>query len=154
MESINESIARAIQSGRPSHAPAQPPMARDCMTTSVVTFREDQTVQEVIRTLLSKRISGGPVVNDDEQVVGMISEMDCLRAVAGGAYNNEPFENGRLVGEVMSKKCVTIEPEATLYTMVHLFDEQKIRRLPVVDGARLLGQVSRRDVLIALERSY
>lgn len=154
MENINESIARAVQSGRPQHVPACQPTARDCMTTSLTTFRPAQTLREVIRILLARGISGGPVVDHDGCLVGMISEMDCLRAVAAGAYDNEPFERSRLVAETMSRDCVTIDPSADIYKMAQLFDQHAVRRLPVLDGATLIGQVSRRDILAMIERRY
>ena len=155
MENINESIARAMQSGRPSPRASELPAARDCMATSLTTFREGQTVREVIQLLLSKRISGGPVLGEDGRLVGMISEMDCLRSIASGAYDNEPFERGHTVAEIMTRDCITIDANADVYTMTQLFDQHSIRRLPVVDEENfVVGQVSRRDILNAVERNY
>lgn len=154
MENINESIARALQSGRPSVGSVGPLTARDCMTKSLVVFRKSQTVRDAIQILLHRRISGGPVIDDDDRLLGMVSEMDCLQALASGAYDNEPFELSRLVGEVMRTDCITIEPSADVYTMVQLFAEHAIRRLPVVAEQRVVGQVSRRDILTAIEHRY
>lgn len=153
METISDSIARAIAPERPLK-PAPLPTARDCMATSLVTFRPDQPLRDVIKMLLKHRISGGPVIDGRRRLVGVVSEMDCLRAIASGAYDNEPFERGRLVLEVMSRDCITVEPETNVYTMAHLFGQYAIRRLPVVEDGMLVGQVSRRDVLRAVEHLY
>lgn len=154
MESINEGIARGMHSTAPSSAPVGPPQAKDCMATKLVTFNEEQTVREVIQILLSKRISGGPVLGERGRLMGMVSEMDCLRAIAAGAYDNSPFARGRTVREVMTRECITVDPTADIYKMTQLFDQHRVRRLPVVEGERVVGQVSRRDVLSAVERTY
>jgi CBS domain-containing protein len=154
MEDINQSIARGMEAGRPTPAPVKAPTARDCMTTSLVTFKDDQTVRDVVRLFLSRRISGGPVVDQAGNLVGMISEMDCLRAIAAGAYDNEPFELSRLVAEIMTRKCITVDPGADIYTMTQLFAQHSIRRLPVLEEGALVGQVSRRDILDFIQQTY
>jgi len=153
MDTISETIARAMGTDRPKK-PGPLPTARTCMATTLVTFREDQPIREVIRALMRHRISGGPVVDDERHLLGMISEMDCLRSLASGAYDDEPFERGRVVAELMTRRCITVEPYANVYTMAHLFDHYSIRRLPVVDEGVVIGQVSRRDVLRAVEHLY
>src|SRR5690606_30898825 len=144
MEDINHSIARA--SGSRPAKPPKLPIARDCMTHRLITFRPDQPIREVVKILLSKSISGGPVV-DGENLVGMISELDCMRALAGTAYEGHYTARDRLVRDEMSKKPLTISPEDNIYTMAHMFETHLIRRLPVLEDGVLVGQVSRRDVL-------
>ena len=151
MEDINTSIARAIGS-KPSHAPHLA-TARECMTSRVITFREDQAIREVVKTLLSKKISGGPVVNKEGKLIGLISELDCLRALAGTAYEGHYSAHDRLVGDEMTANCLTVTPDDDIYTMAHLFEKHSIRRLPVLENGRLIGQVSRRDVLRTISES-
>lgn len=153
MEGISVSIARAMAPDRPAK-PEPLPTAQDCMATSLITFRTEQPIRDVIRSLLKHRISGGPVVGEHRLLLGVISEMDCLRALASGAYDGEPFERGRLVGELMTVDCITVDPTCNVYTMAHLFDVHGIRRLPVVQDGILVGQVSRRDVLRTIEHLY
>ena len=145
MDDINESIARAIGS-KPAKVPRLP-IARDCMTTRLITFRSDQPIREVVKVLLSKGISGGPVVDEGRTLAGMISELDCLRALAGTAYEGHYTARDRLVLDEMTSNVMTISPETNVYTMAHMFETHSIRRLPVVEDDELIGQVSRRDVL-------
>jgi predicted transcriptional regulator len=148
MEDINESIARAIGSkpGRPPRLPT----ARDCMATRLITFHPDQPIREVVQVLLAKSISGGPVVANGHELIGMISELDCMRALAGAAYEGHYNARDRLVRDEMTTDCVTIHPEDNVYTMAHVFETKCVRRLPVIEDGRLIGQVSRRDVLRTL----
>ena len=147
MEDINESIARAI--GSKPGKPPKLPIARDCMATRLITFHEDQHIREVIRVLLAKSISGGPVVNG-RILIGMISELDCMRALAGAAYEGHYTACDRLVRDEMTAECITINPDDNIYTMAHLFETRFVRRLPVFEDGKLIGQVSRRDVLRCL----
>lgn len=144
MDDINESIARAIGS-KPAKPPPLP-TANDCMTRRLITFFPDQPIREVVQTLLDKGISGGPVV-EGKTLVGMISELDCLRALAGSAYEGHYTARDRLVRDEMSRDPITILPTDNVYTMAHLFEAHSVRRLPVIDDGILIGQVSRRDVL-------
>ena len=153
MDSINDSMALARRSLRPT-LPAAQPTAGDCMTRHLIVFHQNQPLKEVIELLLAKRISGGPVVDDHRRLVGMLSEMDCLRTIAGGAYDNDPFERGRSANDVMSRSPITVESTTGAFAMVHLFAQHSIRRLPVVDSGILVGQVSRRDVLRLLNAQY
>lgn len=148
MEDINESIARAI--GTKPAKPPKLPIARDCMTHRLITFQPDQHIREVVKTLLDKSISGGPVVDEENQLIGMISELDCLRALAGAAYEGHYTSRDRLVRDEMSTKLLTIGPDDNVYTMAHLFETNSVRRLPVLEDGQLVGQVSRRDVLRAI----
>jgi CBS domain-containing protein len=151
METINAGIPAGMRSNAPP-AVTRLPTAFDIMVTEVVTLRPTDTIRDAIRTLLSARISGAPVVNEDSELVGMLSEMDCLRVIASGAYDAEPFERARQVCDLMSVELTTIEPTMDLYAIAHLFLTKHRRRLPVVEGRRVIGQVSRRDVLRAVER--
>lgn len=153
METLKDSIARATGADRPKK-PAPLPTARDCMATKLIVFRPEDQIGHIIKTLLRHRISGGPVVDGQRRLVGVISEMDCLKAIAGGAYDNQPFERGRVAAELMTRKCITVEPDTGIYFMARLFQKHSIRRLPVLDDGVLVGQVSRRDVLKAVEHLY
>lgn len=126
--------------------------ARDLMATSLVTFRRDQTILEAIAILTKKKISGGPVVDDEGHLVGVLSERDCLRLLASDEfYHDEEEEEGARVGQFMTTECLTIPPDLGIYAVSHYFLTKPIRRLPVVENGRLVGQVSRRDVLRGME---
>jgi CBS-domain-containing membrane protein len=152
MEDINKSIARAIGS-KPAKTPPLP-TARDCMTERLITFHPDQPIREVVKVLLSKNITGGPVLNGDNKLVGMISELDCMRALAGTAYEGHYTARDRLVVDEMSTTCLTVKPDDDVFAMAHLFEKHRVRRLPVLDQGVLIGQVSRRDVLRAIQNGW
>ena len=118
------------------------------MNKSVVTFSPETDIYEAIEVFLKKRFSGSPVVDEDRKVVGILSELDCLRVVAGEAWDGLP--EGK-VGDYMTSAVATVTADTSLYDIVGRFLGKPYRRLPVVDeNGRLLGQVSRRDVLSAI----
>ncbi len=125
--------------------------ARDIMTSSVITFSPDQSIFSAIRRLLTKQISGAPVVDADGKVVGILSELDCLRMLSSDEfYAGQQEEEGR-VRDFMTSAGQVIPPEMGIYAVAHYFLTRPVRRLPVVDDGRLVGQVSRRDVLKGIE---
>jgi CBS domain-containing protein len=125
--------------------------ARDLMTTSLLVFRPEQTILEVIEALIKRRVSGAPVVDDQGRLVGVVSELDCLRMLASDEFYFEQQEEGALVSQFMSSGGRTIPPDLGMYAISHYFLTSTIRRLPVVENEKLIGQVSRRDVLRGME---
>ena len=129
----------------------QIPVAREIMMTKLVTLRPQMSVAEAIRLLLRHTISGAPVVGEDGELLGMFSEFDCLRALANEEFHLERDES-RLVGDLMTRDGHTIPPELDLFRIAQAFVELRVRRLPVMEEGRLIGQLSRRDVLRALNK--
>ncbi len=125
--------------------------ARELMTTSLLVFRPEQTILEVIEALIKRRVSGAPVVDDQGRLIGVVSELDCLRMLASDEFYLEQQEEGTLVGKFMSSGGRTIPPVLGIYAISHYFLTSSIRRLPVVEKEKLIGQVSRRDVLRGME---
>lgn len=122
--------------------------ARDVMTTSLLTFHPEQTIHEAMESLLKLGVSGAPVTDDKGILVGVLSELDCLRVFASDEFYHEEQEEQAKVEHFMTRDGQTISPGLGIYSISHYFLTQGIRRLPVVGlGNRLLGQVSRRDVL-------
>ena len=132
------------------HAPIL--SARDIMARHLVTLRPEMSIMDAIEVMLRKRISGAPVVDDDDGILGMLSEHDLLRVLASGEYSAEAYEEQNQVGVWMSKDPETIDPSVDIYRLAHLLLERGIRRLPVIEGGKVVGQVSRRDVLRGIER--
>ena len=150
MESLSESIQAAMRSSFPP--PPAVKTARDIMVAEgLITFRPEQRVSEVIKKMIDSRISGAPVVGDGRRIVGVISEFDCMRVIAAGAYEGDPIDGDRTVAELMSRDITTIPPHLNVYGIAHMFMTRGLRRLPVVEGGEVLGQVSRRDVLKAID---
>lgn len=121
--------------------------ARDYMVRDVVTFSPDTDVMDAISVLVEHAISGAPVVDDHGNLVGILSEKDCLKiALEAGYYG----ERAGPVEQYMTRKVDTIEADTPIADVARLFIESNRRRYPVLDGTRLVGQISRRDVLHAI----
>lgn len=122
------------------------PTVREFMVTNLVTLRPEMPIREAIDTLLKHRISGAPVVDAAGNLIGTLSEKDCLRVFANAAfYNTDPGE----VEDYMTRDICTIEPDADLFKAADLFLKHSFRRMPVLENGKLVGQISRRDVLNA-----
>lgn len=122
---------------------------KDYMTKKLYTFTPDQPMSEVISTLTNRGISGGPVIDDSGNLVGMISEGDCLKQVVRGLYNNSPNHNG-VVRDHMTTDVVTVDPDLNIFELAQKFLQLKLRRFPVMQNGKLLGQISQRDVMQAV----
>ncbi|MFY0601203.1 MAG: CBS domain-containing protein [Cyclobacteriaceae bacterium] len=121
----------------------------DYMSSKLITFHPDQHMDQVIDKLLKNRISGAPVVNDDGDLVGVISEGDCMKEVVRGKYNNMPNLSGA-VADHMSKNVISISPDMNIFDAANQFLEKRIRRFPVVSYGKLLGQISQKDIMRAV----
>ncbi len=118
--------------------------------SEMVTFKPDQPIQDVIATIITKKIAGAPVLDDQNHLVGMISEKDCLRLIVDQAYHNLPAET-RKVSDYMTPKVQTLSPTTTIVEAAMEFLNSPIRRFPIVENDRLIGQVSRRHILKAAQ---
>jgi CBS domain-containing protein len=143
--------------------------AADIMTSPVATVTPETPIAEAIATMLDQRISGLPVLDADGNLAGIITEGDLLRRVELGTERQRPGwleflrgpglaagefvrTHGRLVHDVMTREVVTTAPEATLEEVVGLMESMNVKRVPVVEGERMLGLVSRADLLRELAR--
>jgi len=120
----------------------------DYMSKDLITFKPEQSVEEVIQTLIKNKISGGPVVNDKNELVGVISEGDCLKQISESRYYNMPMENHKVENR-MIKNVETIDGNMNVFDAANKFLESRIRRFPIVENGKLVGQISQKDILIA-----
>ena len=125
--------------------------ARELMATNLLTFRPDQPILEAIESLIKRRVSGAPVIGEDNEFIGVLSELDCLRMLATDEFYLEQHEEGASVRQFMTTGGRTIPPDIGIYAISHYFLTSAIRRLPVIENEKLIGQVSRRDVLRGME---
>lgn len=125
-----------------------PLRVRDYMTRKLITFRPDQSVEEVIEELIRYKISGGPVVNEKHELVGIISEGDCIRHISESRYHNLPSEN-RKVEQHMAKEVETIDGDMNIFDAANKFLNDRRRRFPIVEDGVLVGQISQKDILKA-----
>lgn len=124
--------------------------AKHIMVTKLVTLKESQGVYEAIELLRSQRISGAPVVGDDNRLLGILSELDCIRAMVHALYDRLPSVE---VKHAMTTSPKTVSPNADVLTVANIFLKSRFRRVPVVENDILLGQISRRDVLYAISQA-
>ncbi len=122
---------------------------KDFMTASVVTFTPDMDVMAAIHKLVEKGISGAPVLDSLGNIIGVLSEHDCLKVGLHASYHG--VLGGR-VEEFMSKNPVTVDVDLSILSLAEMFVAKPYRRYPVVEDNRLVGQISRSDVIRAIDK--
>jgi CBS domain-containing protein len=138
---------QGVRMAEPKKAPLQI-LVKDHMSTNLVTFKPTDSIDHVLNMLTKRKISGAPVVDHDGRLVGIISEVDCLKEIIKGKYSNTPKFPGT-VEEYMSTDVYTLSPEMSLFDAAGKFLELKIRRFPVLRDGQLIGQISLSDVIRA-----
>lgn len=137
--------------------------AGDVMTTGAATVRPEASLAEAAQLMLDHRISGLPVVDGQEKLVGVITEGDFLRpdqerkrrlleVLASGGTVGADQLHSRRVEELMTRDPIAIGAETPLEEVVELMNRQKVKRLPVVAQGKVVGIVSRANLLLALLR--
>ncbi len=122
--------------------------AKDYMSTKLVTFTPEMDIHRAIKVLLDKRISGAPVLDAGGALVGVLSKKDCLEVAFSASYH---MEWGGKVAEFMSTEVQTVAADTDIVEIAELFLASRYRRYPVVRDGRLVGIITRHDVLRALE---
>jgi len=122
-------------------------LVRDYMAGRLVTFKPDMDVLDALHELVKYRIAGAPVVDDHGVLIGMLSELDCLKIALNAGYYGD---SGGPVSEYMTPDVETIDAEMSIIDLAQKFLQCGFRRFPVLRNNRLVGQISRRDVLRAL----
>jgi len=140
---------------------------RDVMTSSVISVNVDATVLDAARTMLDNHISGLPVVDRGGTLVGVVTEGDFLRRGELGTERRRPKwleflvgpgqlakeytrSSGRKVGEVMTADPLTVNEDDSLESVVELMERRQIKRVPVTRDGRMVGIVSRANLVHAL----
>ena len=141
--------------------------AADLMTSFVVTVRPDATIEYAAQLMLQYRISGLPVTDSDGAVIGIVTESDLLRRAETGTEKRHArwvslligpgrlaqeyvHTHGRKVGEVMTERVFTVTTQTSLADLVALMETKHVKRVPVIGQGRLVGIVSRADVMAVL----
>jgi len=125
-------------------------LVKEYMTiaTQLIKFRPDTDIFFAIETLINRAISGAPVVNDKGDLLGVISEKDCLKVLLDMSMHELPSAT---VGDYMTKEATTLKQTSTVMDAVEMFQKNVFRRFPVVDGTKLVGLLTRRDILRAVK---
>ncbi|MFK7915627.1 MAG: CBS domain-containing protein [Pseudomonadales bacterium] len=121
----------------------------DYMTRKLITFTPDTNVVQAMRAFLDHKISGAPVVSDAGELLGILSEVDLMSVIIQDSYYDESLGN---VGDYMKSPVDTVDPDMDIYELSERFLKEHRRRYPVVANGKLVGQISRRDVLRAAEK--
>ncbi|MFD2202441.1 CBS domain-containing protein [Shivajiella indica] len=130
---------------------ANPILVKDHMSTNLVTFQPEDSIDHVLEMLTKRKISGAPVVDKSGELVGIISEVDCLKEIIKGKYSNTPSFPGS-VSEHMTQNVITLSPDMSLFDAAQKFLELKIRRFPVMRDGKLVGQISLSDIIRAFPK--
>ncbi|MCM4153717.1 CBS domain-containing protein [Arenibacter sp. N53] len=125
-----------------------PILVEDYMTKKLITFSPDQSILTVMEHLAKYHISGGPVLDNNGFLVGIISEADCMKQISESRYFNQPILD-KSVERFMTKEVETIPHDMSIFDAAGVFDKHHRRRLPVMKNGILVGQISRKDIVIA-----
>ncbi len=121
---------------------------KDYMATRLITFSPKTNVVEAMDEFLKHSISGAPVVDEEGNLVGLLSEVDLMQVIVQDSYYDEA---AGIVADYMRTPVDTVDPNLDIYAMAEKFLKEHRRRYPVVRNGKLIGQISRRDVLRAAE---
>ncbi len=125
-----------------------PILVTDYMTKKLVTFTPKQSILEVMELFTKYNISGGPVLDDSGFLVGIISEADCMKQISESRYFNQPILD-KSVERFMTKDVETIPYDMSIFDAAGVFHKGNRRRLPVMKDGLLIGQISRKDIVVA-----
>ena len=122
--------------------------AKDIMTTNVITVKKDMLLTNAIALLLRWHISALPVVDDEGKMIGIVSEIDLVNLAFDGNAADTTIE------EIMVTDIVSFSPNTELADLVQTFSKRHLRRVPIIDEGKVVGIVSRRDILREVLRRY
>ena len=123
----------------------------DFMDKTYTTFSPRTTIVEAIDTLIQKGLIGAMVINDDNELLGILSEQDCLKVIIQESYHDTPSGT---VADYYHKSPMVISSDADVISVAEIFAKSSFRRLPVVDNGKVVGQITRRDLLRAFRDKH
>lgn len=127
------------------------PTIEGYMATELVTFAPGEDVITAMRVLLDRHLSGAPVVDRDGEMVGILSQKDCLRIVYDTAYHQEI---GGKVEQFMCREVEHMDADLGIFDAADKFLHSHYRRFPVMRAGKLVGQISRHDIMRAIDEIY
>ena len=120
---------------------------KDCMTPKVVTLSPDIQIIEAIRILLQHDITAAPVINKGGELIGILSETDCLQGTLISSYHSQ---GGGVVHEHMTKDVDSASPEDDIISVYQHFMTHRAFRIPVIDEGAVVGMLSPKDLMSAV----
>jgi len=125
-----------------------PILVEDYMTKKLITYSPDDSILDVMESFAKNHISGGPVLDNNGFLVGIISEADCMKEISESRYFNQPILD-KSVEKFMTNKVETIPHDMSIFDAAGQFHKNGRRRLPVMKDGLLVGQISRKDIVVA-----
>lgn len=125
-------------------------IVKDCISTVPQSIPSGMLVSDVIEKLVENRIGGAPVVNDDNEIIGFISEHDCISKILQSSYYCDPDAS---VNDVMSTEIEILNPNDSLIDLAQNMLVSKRQVFPVAQNNKLLGIINRSMVLVALKEN-
>lgn len=122
-------------------------LVKDFMILQPPKVKCNTPISEVIDILIKNNVSGAPVVDEDNKVIGYVSEQDCIHHVLVDSYY---CESTTVVNTVMRQEAVTVSPRDNIIDLANRMQDNKPKHFPVVEGEKLVGLIRRSDVLRAL----
>lgn len=121
------------------------------MATELVSFKTDDDIIHAMRVLLDRHFSGAPVLDSSGKMVGMLSQKDCLAIVYNTAYHQDW---GGKVEQYMARNVEHVDADCSILEAAEKFLHSSFRRFPVLRNGQLVGQISRHDIMRALDESF
>ena len=125
-------------------------LVSDFMDQNPHAIRDTATVHEVVDSLMKEQITGAPVVDAENHLIGFVSEQDCIKELLNDAFYGQESPS---VTSVMSKNVKTVEPNSSILTIAESMAKQPPSNFPVCEEGKLVGLISRRLMLKALLES-
>lgn len=128
------------------------PKISEYMDTEVPVISHETPVIQAVDFLLDHKVTGAPVVDAKDNLVGIITETDLLKLVTEGVRGEPPTD--ATVAEYMTRDVITVPPTVDIYYVAGMFLANKFRRLPVVDEGKIVGAITRYDLLRVIRKLY
>ena len=120
---------------------------KDFMNSRPASFKCGTNLTDIIKGLAKDNLSGAPIVNDDNEVIGYVSEQDCIHSLIEDSYY---CDKGTLVNDVMKTEVSTVSPDDSILDLAKQIDNHRPKQYPVVANGKLVGLINRRDIMLAL----
>jgi CBS domain-containing protein len=126
--------------------------ARDIMSSKGIVLRPDMSLFKAMPIFIKNDLTGCPVTDPRGRLLGILSELDCMKIITSDAFHADEDHTGDiLVEHFMTTDCQSVTPELGIFRIAQIFFEHTLRRLPVVENDVLIGQVTRADVLKGIQ---
>ena len=123
----------------------------DLMEKEYITLTSGMAITEAVSILMEQRVTGAPVIDEEGHVLGLLSEKECLRSLLTGAYDRMP---AGIVSDFMLKEFVAVPSKLGVFELPGRMVKEPIRRFMVVDDDKLVGQITRRDLLRGIKQYW